>query len=745
MNELLNLLHVVRKLEAIFLPLFPRKWRTPPPSYRMFSPLFQYLSRNRERYPWAEALSEWLERIYLLPYHKGGLAVDELSPHAMRYVRCIMAVIGAIIVIAVTRSPQGLSHWVYTCILLAICGLAFYGAMQISISALWLAWGMLYVPLSYYMMGAVARWAALVPGICGLAWHAAMLNDTRRWRWFDAVATLPTLFFWVEPVSSSLLDKWAIWQRSLACVVLWALVWVVLRRAKLSSFVSRSLQFFWPASSVGLFIWASFRLGKRLGRLGQPGMWLMLVSLALILCVAMGLLSRRIGAWSFLRRGSTVAVVMLLCGVLLVAAGVDEKAKGVLSNEIKYLFDHGWPAWFFIGASTMMAARLLALTNLQLFQALLPRWILPAAVWVVLAWAVWQDKFSTGVFEVTLAQGIVVSVLFGLGTTWFALRKKERMLEEWLFWGVFCYFLLRMYWKEAQGVANVSPATGVWTTFVVLCAWGLWLSYSVLCKHMGQLRGKVSEYGAVALMGAFLLLVMAGLWLSFVDGGFSVRTELTLNLFLGFTFLGIPRILFSLAAQSRRASEQPFRIPWEWVVVSGVVVIQLLQGAEHYAAGFVAYPSLDSLDENLKEALNSGKIEFAAPALVSGKVWATCWRVGRWLAAMVVLTVAIVRRGRAYWSPFSLKIAVVLTSFAVSIAEMRWIDWPTLPYTWAVVLRPWKAVTVMWDGAFFRTSAISAGLGLLWGWLLCLLWHRGGDAAKETFQANNHRAEQVRI
>ena len=745
MDGVINLLHVVRKLEALFLPLFPRGWREPPPSYRLFSPLFQYLSRNKERYPWAEALSEWLERIYLLPYHKGGLAVDELSPHGMRYVRCIMAGIAAIMVMALTSSAQSLSHWVYNWILLAICGLAVYGSMQISISALWFAWGMLYKLVAFYMVVLGAPWAAVVVGLWGLAWHGVTLNETRRWRWYDAAATLPAFFFWLEPLSSSFLDKWAIWQRSLACVVLWGLVWVVLRRAKLSSFWSRALQFFWPATQLALFVLICSKVKRWGGSVPQPGTWLIWFFVSLIVSVAMGLSSRVIRSLSFLRRGSTVAVVFFLCGGLVVAARAGAEARGVLSTWIKYLYDQSWPAWFFIGASTMMVIRTAAVTNLQLVQALLPRWILPAAVWVVLGWAVWQDKFSTDTAEVPFALASVLSVLFGLGTTWLALRKKERLQEEWLFWGMFIYFLFRVYWKEAQGVANVNPAASGWTTFFVLCAWGLWLSYSALCKYMGLLRGKVSEHGAVSLMGAFLLLVMAGLWLSFVDRAFSLRQEILLQLFLGLTFLGFPRILFSVAAQSRRASEQPFRIPWEWVVFAGVVVIQLLQGVEHYATGFVAYPSLDSLHRKLLEALNSGRIEYAAPGLVTGTVWSTCWRVGRWVAAMIVLTLAIVRRGRAYWSPFSLKVAVVLTSFAVSIAEMRWIDWPGLPYTWAVVLRPWKAMTVVWDVGFLKTSAVYAGVGLVSGWLLCLLWHGGGDAAKETFQANNHPAGEVRI
>ena len=60
---------------------------------------------------------------------------------------------------------------------------------------------------------------------------------------------------------------------------------------------------------------------------------------------------------------------------------------------------------------------------------------------------------------------------------------------------------------------------------------------------------------------------------------------------------------------------------------------------------------------------------------------------------------------------------MVLTSLMVWVAEVLWIDWPGLPYTWAVVLRPWRADQLLWDLSFFATSMTYAAAGLAWGFL----------------------------
>ena len=729
MDELIKLLQVVRKLEVLFLPLFPQRWRTSPLSFRMFSPIFQYLGHYPKKYPWAEALSMWLEANYLLSYHKSSLAVDDLSTSSLHYVRFLMLGIAAILAAALTPEAQDLSPWIHGFILLTVYGLAFYGSMQISISALWLAWGILFVPVGFYMMVGAARWAPVLLGLWGLLWHVGVLNESRKWQWYDMAATLPIFFFWLEPLSSSFLDTWAIWQRGLLCVSVWAAVWITLIKSDHSSSVSRMLQLFMPASQMALALLVWLKVSQWKGYLPPLGVWLACMLIALLLSLLLSLLSKRLASYRFLHRAKTMVFVLAAYGVVIALTGVRPKLEPVLSNSIHYLYNHSWPVWFFLGASTMMAIRGMAVTNLRCVQAFLPPWILPIVLWVFLGWAVWTDRFSTSAMTVTFPQAILGSLLFGAGTTWLVWNKKERLLQEWLFWGFFVYFLLQGYWKEAEGTARESSTATTWQTFILLSVWTLWLSYDTVCKQMKRLKDKLSEASALALMGALLLFMVAGLWLSYVDQRFSVGTEITYHLFLGFTFLGIPRILYQLAVQFRKTPDRPLHIPWGWMVLSGIVLVQVLQGAEHYAVGLRLYPHLDDLHRELMNALNQGGIENAAPAWVTVSSWFIPWRIVRWLAAMAFLTVFIVRRGKQSWSPFSLKITMVLLSFMVCFAEMRWIDWPGLPYPWAVVLRPWQASQVVWDTPFLSTYAIYAGMGLLWGWLLSLLWDVPSDGS----------------
>src|SRR5512146_964547 len=71
MDDILWLVRLVRQVEALLLPLLPRGWRAPPPSYRLIVPLLGWLGRHRQ-YPWVEALLFTLQTQVYPPYHEWG-------------------------------------------------------------------------------------------------------------------------------------------------------------------------------------------------------------------------------------------------------------------------------------------------------------------------------------------------------------------------------------------------------------------------------------------------------------------------------------------------------------------------------------------------------------------------------------------------------------------------------------------------------------------------------------------------
>jgi hypothetical protein len=181
--------------------------------------------------------------------------------------------------------------------------------------------------------------------------------------------------------------------------------------------------------------------------------------------------------------------------------------------------------------------------------------------------------------------------------------------------------------------------------------------------------------------------------------------------------------IYHLVLRQYVPPDRSVRVPWGWVLLIGLGLVQLLQGAEHYVVGLAVYPSLDDFHKALRLAHDQRALDSVAPAWVAATGWWVTWRAIRWLVAMSVLACLIVRQRREDWSFLAWMTAAAFTSLFVAIAEMNWMVWPGLRYDWAVVLRPWRVTLFAWDRNFAVTYLVYGLAGLLWGWVLA--WVRG--------------------
>ena len=65
-NPMDEMIEFIRKFESLFLPLLPRKWQNPPPSYRIIVPLLEKIGPYRQ---WVLAVSVWI--ISMIAYGMG--------------------------------------------------------------------------------------------------------------------------------------------------------------------------------------------------------------------------------------------------------------------------------------------------------------------------------------------------------------------------------------------------------------------------------------------------------------------------------------------------------------------------------------------------------------------------------------------------------------------------------------------------------------------------------------------------
>jgi hypothetical protein len=712
MDELIEL---IRKFESLFLPFLPRKWQNPPPSYRIIVPLLEKIGRYENRFPWVEPLLYTIRTRIYPPYHEGTLTTQGMTAEEMRWIRFILAVVVLVLVTAFLNQAPLLSLWIKGGLLLASSVLFIHGAMQFSISALWVSWGFLF-PLVIVLGIGSAPWAMVFLASWCLLWHVPAVKEGGQWRWYDVLSTFPILFFWIGRVSK-MLPPWPFWQSAVLFLLLWFSLWTVLLRRASNAWISRTCQLFWPASLTILTLIGSIH--PKVHGLPRFGLWFFGT---LGLSLGMSRLTPQLSGRSYLYRWMTIGGVFAIFALYIFVQGPPAQLQVTIDTSLLQLFNSLELLWWVIGAGIILSVRGMTMVFLKWIQALLHRWILPLSAWVIPVFAFAMGWLGPWIDEVGKAKAAGLWVLFALGTTILAWRRKEGLLREWVFWGLFLLFLSQQYRSDAEQVIDLywKKAAPAGTGFVTLAIWLLCLSYYSVSRYMGRLREKARGGGTVAVVGAMLWLMVAILWMGFVDGqlSYSIRGLIHYHVFQGFTFLGIPLIIYHLIMGRYLRKDLSRSLAWSWILIAGLGFTQILQGVEHFVVARFEGQTLDQLQKMLLDALLSGTpLGDVVPAWIINFYWILAWRTFRWVLVMLALSWAIRHRHRGEWEMATSVLTFCFASLAVWTAEAIFLFWPSLPLEWAVILRPWLETTLMWEWSPFKLYLLYLLAGLLWGWL----------------------------
>jgi hypothetical protein len=288
-------------------------------------------------------------------------------------------------------------------------------------------------------------------------------------------------------------------------------------------------------------------------------------------------------------------------------------------------------------------------------------------------------------------------IALAIGATLLTWRKKEALLREWVFWGLFVFFLSYQYHKSVQ-----STVEQYWAQFVsglmgffTISIWLLWLNYSSVGKLLKSFRGRISEKGTVVIMGA-----SSGSWWS-ACGELCGSTIFgpgsnQLHLFKG-SPSWFPLILYHLVGREYLKLTPSKDLRWGWILLLGIGLVQVLQGIEHAWVAWVENVRFDIFQKQLYQGvLNGIPLDQLAPLWVKNPSWVLVWRFLRWWCVMGFLPWVVPRSDQSQRPKPVLLLNACFLSLAVWTAEATWIFWPFMPLEWAVVLRPWTE-RLMWD------------------------------------------------
>jgi hypothetical protein len=717
---MLDIVEIVRKTEALLLPLLPRRWRHPPPSSRWIHPLLKRLRRYRK---WPEGLHALLASIrkrYYPAYHKEGWG-GQLASNEIRLIRFILIVVVFSLFMALSGRTNLFSPWMKGGLLLGSSILFVHGAMGISISALWAIWGLLF-PVYVSLAIGVAPWSSAFLAVWALVWHTSVLRLNNSWGWTDFICTVPILFLWVGSVGK-MLPTWFLWQTALLFLMLWLAVWVFLIHVKGHPWISKTLQLFFPASVAivtligltkpplfGIYRWSLWFLGT--------------FGISLVTARLASLTATR----AFLFQLKGVAPIFFIYVFLVLLRGSFQPMADRIDVVLSQLFESLEFLWWFLGAGIVLSIRGILVLLLKWVQSQLNRWVLPLSLWglSLLVYAAGRSPSSLQEIGGWKASGFWAAS--ALGATLLTWRKRETLLREWVFWGLFIFFLMHQYHKSVDSTVQqywAQDATGP-LGFLTISIWLLWLNFSSVGKIFRKFQGRVNERCIVVILGALLWLMVAFLWLSYVDQQFSIRGRINFHLFKGFTFLGFPLILYHLVGREYLKLVPSKDVRWGWVLLLGIGLVQILQGVEHAVVTWLANERFDVFQKELYQALLNGiPLDQAAPAGVRNLSWVSFWRVLRWVSVMGFLPWIGRSSDQGPRSTPVLLFNACFLSIAVWTAESAWIFWPFMPLEWAVILRPWTQ-RLMWDSRGLQLLAIYCAASLLWGWSLSLFRGRRG-------------------
>jgi hypothetical protein len=717
-----DVLEIVRKTEAFFLPLLPKRWRQPPPSSRWLHPLLKRLKHYRKRSEWLNAFLTSLRKRYYPAYHKEGWG-NPLASNEIRLIRFIMIVVTFSLLIALSGRTHLFSPWMKGGLLLGSSILFIYGAMGISITALWAVWGVLF-PVYVSLAIGIAPWSIAFLALWALVWHIPVIRRSGSWQWGDFICTFPILFLWIGSVGK-MLPTWSLWQTALLFLMLWLAVWAFLVRAGDHPWISKTLQLFFPASLAmitliglakpplfGIYRWSLWFLGS------------------LGISLGMAKLTSITTARSFPFQLKGVALIFFIYGFLVLLRASFHSFGERIDVVLSQLFESLEFFWWLLGAGIVLSIRGLIILLLKWVQSQLNRWVLPLSLWVLSLLTYAVGRLPSFLLEIGGWNASGVWAGSAVGATLLTWRKKETLLREWVFWSLFVFFLLYQYHKsvdftvEQYGAHYVTGPVG----FLTISIWLLWLNFSSVGKLLKKFRGRINGTSAVIIMGALLWLMVALLWLSYVDQQFSIRGRINFHLFKGLTFLGFPLILYHLVGREYLKLAPSKDLRWGWILLLGIGLAQILQGMEHAVVAWAGNVPFDVFQKQLYQALLNGTpLDQAAPTWVRNPSWVSFWRILRWFSVMGFLPWMVRKSDQGPRSKHVLLFNACFLSVAVWTAEATWIFWPFMPLEWAVVLRPWTQ-RLMWDSSALQLLAVYCAASLLWGWTLSFFRSkRGGD------------------
>jgi len=734
MDDYFSLFKALRKIEALFLPFMPRSWRKMPPSYRMAGFFMDKLSVREKTSPWVAAITYSIRNGFYRAYHEKGLPAQGQSADAeMQLIRMVLALIVGIVAFSFTPWAHAASPYVKAVLVMGSGALLIFGSMGLSISALWASWGLLF-PLMGSLVLANAPWFLIFLGGWVLLWHIPALKKEGSWRWYDWLATLPVLFFWMRAIAW--IPWWSSFQNGCVSFTLWCLVCLGLNCTRGDKRIGAAFQLFFPASLFCLMLTVE---GARSTffhwRFYLTWKWFFWGCASFLLAFCVSFLEKWIAHLHILFRFRTIAFIFAAFGLGAFLSNSGGELKRFIDVSQSYLHSATWPLWWFIGAGIIMLIRRSAMILFNWVQAIPRLWLMPALLLIFMVTGWYLNWFPFVILRITETGfwGWVLTLTSGAMVL--AVLRKKIALKEWAFWGLYILFLLNRYGQESHRVAHLTGAPPGALGFFLLTTWLMWLSYSVAGDNLAGLQ-KDGRDGvrAAALVGSLLWLLSSSLWSFYVDHNTIIRREISFELFMGFNFFGIFLIIYHMITVKYLNPDEKHKLPWHWIILFGILLVQILQCAEHYLVALHENLSLNDLHLALHGVYvdRTQSLGKTVPAWVLGPVWDWSWKAVRWAAAMLGISF-LVLRGRGQPMPGALIITgTCLTSLAAAVAESYWLQLPSMAPYWSVVFRPWRinATVLGWNVGFLKLFGPYALAGLAWGSVLNAVIRR-----KEKFKA----------
>ena len=328
---------------------------------------------------------------------------------------------------------------------------------------------------------------------------------------------------------------------------------------------------------------------------------------------------------SFLFQLKGVALIFFIYGFLILLRASFHPSSETIDVVLSQVFESLEFLWWLLGAGIILSIRGLIVLLLKWVQSQLNRWVLPLSLWGLSVVTYTLGRLPS--FLQDMGRWDVSALWIGsaIGATLLTWRKKEALLREWVFWGLFVFFLPYQYHKSVQFTVEqywaqyVSGLTGFLDDFHLVVVAQFFLGGKNIEEAFGGESARRARSSSWALL---LWLMVALLWVSCVDQQFSVRGRISFHLFKGFTFLGFPLILYHLVGREYLKLTPSKDLRWGWILLLGIGLVQVLQGIEHAWVAWVENVRFDIFQKQLYQGLLNGiPLDQLAPLWVRNLSW----------------------------------------------------------------------------------------------------------------------------